>query len=55
MGATGEVVSAERVQREKKGINSVGVEFFDIPAETRNQLMEFLTDHLPEPDSKDQV
>jgi hypothetical protein len=55
MGATGEVVSAERVQREKKGINSVGVEIFDIPAETRKQLMEFLTDHLPEPDSKDQV
>jgi len=47
IGATGEVVSAERVLRDGKGVNSVGVEFFDLPSETRNKLMDFLMENTP--------
>ena len=47
IGATGEVVTAERSMREGKGVHSVGVEFFELPAETRNKLMEFLMEHMP--------
>ncbi len=51
IGATGEVVTAERTMLEGKGVNSVGVEFFELPAKTRNQLMEFLMEHTPVPET----
>jgi hypothetical protein len=52
IGTAGEVVSAEKVLRDGKGVNSVGVEFFGLPAETRNNIMEFLVEHMPVPDSQ---
>ena len=50
IGTAGEVVSAEKVLRDGKGVNSVGIEFFGLPAET-STIMEFLVENMPVPDS----
>ncbi len=55
IGATGEVVSVEKVLRDGKGVNSVGVEFFDIPSDTLSKLMDFLLENSPDPDSEGSV
>jgi len=52
IGVTGEVVSSEKVLRDGKGVNSVGVEFFDMPSDTRSKLMEFLLESTPDHDSE---
>ena len=42
IGTAAEVVTAVKMQREGKSLNTIGVEFFELPAETRGQLLEFL-------------
>ena len=44
IGTAAEVVTAEKVQREGKSLIAIGVEFFELPAETRGQLLEFLVE-----------
>ena len=47
IGATGVVVSADKVQREGTEVNSLGVEFFTLPGDTRNAVMEFILENTP--------
>jgi len=47
IGATGVVVSADKVLRDGTEVNSLGVEFFTLPGDTRNMLMEFILENTP--------
>ncbi|MEE8348381.1 MAG: PilZ domain-containing protein [Acidobacteriota bacterium] len=53
IGTTGEVVSSAKALKDGENVNAIGVEFFDIPSETRNQLMEFLMEHTTAEDVED--
>ena len=47
IGATGVVVSANKVLRDGTEVNSLGVEFFTLPGDIRNMLMEFILENTP--------
>ena len=40
-------MSADKVLRDGTEVNSLGVEFFTLPGDTRDMLMEFILENTP--------